>query len=494
MASIVANVINHVPTVIWWLAALYAIVVGIFMVLENNDPSKTIAWLACFLLIPVLGVIVYFMFGRDYRAFSREKKLLRQELGNHLTSNSYVSEFLAHQPAEHERLRAAGPSIYQRALELMRRNGQNRLYPYNSLEILQNATEKYPRLLADLQAAQHSIHMEYFEWSSDEFMQKVKQILLERAKAGVEVRVIYDPLGCLTMLSWWYVREMNLGGVKMIPWSRLYAIHTLSYRSHRKIAVIDGKIGYTGGMNMSEEYLCGPKHTSFTGWRDTHVRVTGQVVLGLQANFAVQWYNTTKELLTDPSYYPAVTEEHPYLPLQIVNSGPDAKWKAIRELYFALITGAQKHVYIQSPFFILDQGLAEALAGAARSGVDVKIMIAPKGPGFNFPYRAGFTYAENMAEAGVKLFLYQGEYFHPKTLCVDSMICTIGSTNLDIRSFSINYELNLIVYDENVARDLEKDFIHDLQHCTQFSLRSYKRSSITQRILDSVSRLLSPLL
>jgi len=214
----------------------------------------------------------------------------------------------------------------------------------------------------------------------------------------------------------------------------------------------------------------------------------------LQANFAVQWYNTTKESLTDLSYYPAITEEHAYLPLQIVNSGPDAKWKAIRELYFAMITGAQKHVYIQSPFFILDQGLAEALAGAARSGVDVKIMIAPKGPGFNFPYRAGFTYAENMAEAGVKIFLYQGEYFHPKTVCVDSVICTIGSTNMDIRSFSINYELNLIVYDENVTRDLEKDFINDLQHCTQFSLRSYKRSSIAQRTLDSVSRLLSPLL
>ena len=494
MASIVANVIGHVPTVIWWLAALYALVVGIFMVLENNDPSKTIAWLACFLLIPVLGVIVYFMFGRDYRAFSREKKLLRQELGNHLTASPYVSEFLAKQADEHERLRENGPAIYQRVLQLMRCNGQQRLYAYNSVEILQNATEKYPRLLADLQAAQHSIHMEYFEWSSDKFMQKVKQILLERAKAGVEVRVIYDPLGCLTMLSWWYIREMNLGGVKMIPWSRLYAIYTLSYRSHRKIAVIDGKIGYTGGMNMSEEYLCGPKHTKFTGWRDTHVRVTGQVVLGLQANFAVQWYNTTKESLTDLSYYPAVTGEHAYLPLQIVNSGPDAKWKAIRELYFAMITGAQKHVYIQSPFFILDQGLAEALAGAARSGVDVKIMIAPKGPGFNFPYRAGFTYAENMAEAGVKIFLYQGEYFHPKTVCVDSVICTIGSTNMDIRSFSINYELNLIVYDENVTRDLEKDFINDLKCCTQFSLRSYKRSSIAQRTLDSVSRLLSPLL
>ncbi len=376
----------------------------------------------------------------------------------------------------------------------MRRNVQTPLFLYNSLEILQDATEKYPRLREDLKAAQHSIHMEYFEWASDEVMQGFKDILIERAKAGVQVRVLYDPLGCLFMLKRRYVREMNAGGAKMLPWSSLLAIHTISYRSHRKIVVIDGKIGYIGGLNMSEEYVKGPHSGKFTGWRDTHVRVTGQVVIGLQANFAVQWFNTTKEDLSDLGYYPPITEQHGYLPLQIANSGPDAEWKAIRSLYFALITAAQEHVYIQSPFFILDEGLTEAIAGAARSGVDVKIMLAPRGPSPQFPYWAGLTYAENVAKAGAKVYFYHGKYFHPKTISVDSVICSIGSANMDIRSFSINYESNLIIYDEKTTRALEADFDNDLKQCTEFTFRAYRRTNILKRARNSLFRLGSPLL
>jgi cardiolipin synthase A/B len=325
-------------------------------------------------------------------------------------------------------------------------------------------------------------------------MEEFKQVLIAKAREGVEVRVIYDPIGCLSMLSRRYVREMNAHGVKMIAWSSLYAVHTISYRSHRKIAVIDGKIGYTGGLNMSEEYVKGPHGGKFTGWRDTHVRITGQAVLGLQSTFVVQWYNTTKETLSDPAYYPPVEEEHPYLPLQIVHSGPDAEWKAIRSIYFGLITAAQRQIYIQSPFFILDSGIAEALAGAARSGVDVKIMLAPRGPGINAPYQAGLTYAANIAEAGAKIYFYQGEYFHAKTISVDSMICSIGSTNMDIRSFAINYELNLIVYDRKTTQKLDRLFCDDLKHCTEFDLEEYRHGNLIWRTRDSVMRLFSPLL
>ena len=296
------------------------------------------------------------------------------------------------------------------------------------------------------------------------------------------------------MLSWAYVREMNAGGVHMMPWSSLLALHTISYRSHRKIVVIDGKIGYTGGLNMSVEYVKGPHDGKFTGWRDTHVRVTGEVVLGLQAGFAVQWYNTTKEQLTDSCYYPPVDTKHPYLPLQIVHSGPDAEWKAIRSVYFALITAAQKQLYIQSPFFVLDEGLAEAIAGAARSGVDVKIMLAPRGPGINAPYQAAMTYAAKMARSGAEIYFYEGDYFHAKTISVDSMICSIGSTNMDIRSFAINYELNLIVYDVATTRKLDAIFAKDLAQCVRFDVEEYLHSNIIWRTRDSVMRLFSPLM
>ena len=494
MSSYILQAVDLMPRAFWLMLILYSVVTGAFIILENKSPEKTIAWLLAFWALPIIGVVIYILFGREYRFFSRERKLVQQELGNHLTSNPELYKFLNRQAEEIQKLMDAHPLVYDRVLELMRRNLNAPLYPHNTVEILLNGSEKYPCLLADVRAARHSIHMEYFEWASDEVMEEFKEVLLTKAREGVEVRVLYDPLGSFSMLSWAYVREMNAGGVRMLPWSSLLAVHTISYRSHRKIVVIDGKIGYTGGLNMSDEYINGPHDGLFTGWRDTHVRVRGEVVLGLQAGFAVQWYNTTKEQLTDPAYYPPITEKHPYLPLQIVHSGPDAEWKAIRSVYFALITAAQKQLYIQSPFFILDEGLAEAIAGAARSGVDVKFMLAPRGPGINAPYQAAMTYAANMARAGAEIYFYEGDYFHAKTISVDSMICSIGSTNMDIRSFAINYELNLIVYDVATTRKLDAIFAKDLEQCVRFDVEAYLHSNIIWRTRDSVMRLFSPLL
>jgi cardiolipin synthase len=481
----------------WWVsivALVYGVTVVTFMVLENRSPQLTFAWLLLFFGLPVLGVIIYLMFGRDHWAFSRENKLLRQELRHIVKSNDHLAQWAAEQKAEIEKLKQIGPPVYSRVLDLLRRNTATSFFPYNSLEILQNGCEKFPRLIEDMRAAQHSIHLEYYEWGSDGFMQDIKQLLLEKVKEGVEVRVMYDPVGSIFRLKGRDVREMNAGGIKMVPYSPLYYIHTISYRNHRKIAVIDGCIGYTGGMNMAEMYLKGPRKGNFTGWRDTHARFTGQTVWGLQASFIIQWYNTTRELLADPVYFPPMPETPGYLPLQIVNSGPDSQWKAIRQLYFAMITAAQHHVYIQSPFFILDDSLAEALSGAARAGIDVKVMLAPNGPDGYFAYRAGFTYAANMAAAGVQIFYYQGDYFHVKTINIDSVLCSIGSANMDIRSFTINYELNLVIYDEKTAKKLAEDFIKDLTHCQEFKLKAYKQSNIFGRVRDSVFRLASPLL
>jgi cardiolipin synthase len=481
----------------WWIsivALVYGVTVVTFMVLENRSPQLTFAWLLLFFALPMVGVIIYLMFGRDHWAFSRENKLLRQELRYIVKSNDHLAQWAAEQKAEIEKLKQVGPPVYSRVLDLLRRNTAASFFPCNSLEILQNGCEKFPRLIEDMRAARHSIHLEYYEWASDRLMEEIKQLLLQKVKEGVEVRVMYDPVGSFFMLKWRDVREMNAGGVKMVPYSPLYYIHTISYRNHRKIAVIDGCIGYTGGMNMAETYLKGLHKRNFTGWRDTHARFTGQGVWGLQASFIIQWYNTTRELLADSAYFPPMPETPGYLPLQIVNSGPDSQWKAIRQLYFAMITSAQHHVYIQSPFFILDDSLAEALSGAARAGIEVKVMLAPDGPGGYFAYRAGFTYAANMAAAGVQIFHYQGDYFHVKTINIDSVLCSIGSANMDIRSFTINYELNLVIYDEKTAKKLAEDFIKDLTHCQEFKLKAYKQNNLLGRVRDSVFRLASPLL
>jgi cardiolipin synthase len=278
----------------------------------------------------------------------------------------------------------------------------------------------------------------------------------------------------------------------MHGFSRWYQLHTLSYRNHRKIAVIDGRIGYSGGLNMTEKHLTGPK--GFKGWRDTHARVEGEAVPILQTVFATMWHNRTGENVFDDDHFPGVEGSTRDLPIQVVSAGPDSKWEAIRQSYLAMIAVAEYHVYLQSPFLILDHSLAEVMKTAALAGIDIRLMIAPRGGELSPAYRAGMTYAADMARAGVKVLLYQGAYFHAKTVCVDSAVCSIGSANIDIRSFSINYETNLVIYDPEVTRELERDFAEDMKNCVEFSAEEYEARHSAHRFLDSTARLCSPLL
>jgi len=281
--------------------------------------------------------------------------------------------------------------------------------------------------------------------------------------------------------------------VRMHPFSKPYLLHMLSYRSHRKIAVIDGRIGYSGGLNMTEKHLTGPK--GFAGWRDTHARVSGEAVPMLQTVFATMWLNTVGENLFDERHFPkSEADAEPRLPLQVVSAGPDSRWESIRQSYLTMIALARRHIYLQTPFLILDTSVAEALKTTALAGIDVRLMIAPAGAELSPAYRAGLTFAADMARAGVKVFLYRGAYFHAKTVCVDSTVCTIGSANMDIRSFSINYETNLVIYDAAVTCELETAFADDLTHCVSFTEEDYRRRPLGARIVDSTARLCSPLL
>ena len=469
--------------------AVYAFSVAVFLILENRSPQSTFAWLFLLLVFPLGGVALYFMFGRGRHAFSRAKTLRNLLQGSTLAERS--AALLADQPSK---LAALGDrhGEYSRVATMLWATARSPLTFGNELEILQDAREKYPRLLTDLREASRSIHLLYYEWASDGFTEEVGEILLNKVRQGIPVRILYDPVGSFTMLSRRYVRRLWAGGIRMHPFSRWYQLHTLSYRSHRKIAVIDGRIGYSGGLNMTEKHLTGPD--GFTGWRDTHARVSGEAVPILQAVFATMWHNTTGENLFTEPFFPDVRERGRDLPIQVVSAGPDSKWEAIRQSYLAMIAVARRHVYLQSPFLILDTSLGEVMKTAALAGVDVRVMIAPRGAEFSPAYRAGMTYAAEMARAGVQVLLYQGAYFHAKTVCVDSAICSIGSANMDIRSFSINYETNLVIYDEAVTRELEADFTADLEHCTAFSASEYESRGRGSLFVDSTLRLCSPLL
>jgi cardiolipin synthase A/B len=485
-----------------WFFAAYALLTGIFILLENRRPQATLAWMLLFLVLPVVGLAIYALFGRDRKAFSRQRKLARQNLQE--TAAPLIEQLLARQDAEIGRLETRSP-VCRRLMSLVRRNSHSALTTRNHVVIQQDAATFYPRLMEDLRQAQRTIYLQFYTWADDAFTRELQAILLERAANGVGVRLLYDPFGSSFRLTRRYRRELREGGVHVSPVSALYWLHKISYRNHRKIAVIDGQVGYTGGMNIGQEHIDGGP--TFDRWRDTQVRIEGEGAAVLQVVFLVDWYNATGEDLFPPERFPSVGSEtlsgtmnapgshDTYVPVQILTSGPDSEWRAIRQLYFAMIMSAQNSVRLQTPFFILDATIAEALKAAALAGIAVEVMVSDRGEGLNqTPYWAANTYLAEVAAAGARVHMYGKGYLHAKTLSIDGEVCSIGSANLDIRSFSINYELNAVLYDPRLARELEGAFERDLADCYPFDAARYRRSSVVKRLRDSTARLLSPLL
>src|SRR5918994_6550931 len=362
---------ENIFTILSTALALYALVVSIFVITENRRPQSTLAWMLVLFFAPGIGLLVYLFLGRDGKAFSKRSKLLMQDL--EATARPLLSPLLSRQDSELARL--SNESLAGKKLSrLVRRNSRSALTTRNRVEIQQDAARFYPTLIEDLRSARQSIHLQYFIWAVDPFTENVKQILIEKASAGVEVRLLYDPQGSQAHVGRRYVRDMLARGIQMAPTSPLYHLHTISYRNHRKITVIDGVIGYTGGMNMGQEHLEGGE--GFDSWRDTQVRLVGESVAILQAVFMVDWYNAVGENLFRAKHFPADAADRveSNIPVQILTSGPDSQWAAIRQLYGLMVVSARQHVYLQSPFFLPDAPLAEALTAAALSGIEVKVM------------------------------------------------------------------------------------------------------------------------
>jgi len=469
------------------------IVLGI-IVLDNRTPQSTFAWLFLMLTLPFLGFVVYILFGRNYKAFSNEDKLAR--MGDLSTLYGQALLPLRNiQDADSEKIRLEKPESYrQKLFSLVKRNSSSLLTAYNRVEILQDASEKYPRLLEDVRNAKSSINLLYYIWSEDEFTIQLKDALIERSKAGVKVHGLADA-SCLNV-SKEYLQDLRNAGVQIFPYKaymNIGRLHSMNYRSHRKIVVIDGRIGYIGGMNLDKEQL--PGGNRLGSWRDTHLRIEGEAAHVLQSSFAVSWYNTTKEIFDAETYFPKLDlSQLPFTPVQITQSGPDSQWKAMQQLYFFMIMTAEKKVQIQSPFFIPDESLLEAIKASALSGVEVEIMCSKHGTALELAHRASFTYLAEVARSGAKVYMYNKGYFHSKTINVDSQVCAIGTANFDIRSFSLNYEAMAILYDADKARELAADFENDLKSCELLTWEEYQKYPFRRRLLNSLARLASPLL
>ena len=465
---------------------VYVVASCIWIISSNRRPQATLAWIFAVLVMPGIVLLVFFLLGRSRKGFSKQGNLTMEDLAGN--PRSILRPVLAEQDAVIDRLEEKSTS-HRRLLGLVRRNSSSTLTRRNEVDIVQGGKSFYASLVADMKTAKHSIHHQYFIWQSDEVTNELADVLCDKAKAGVEVRMLYDPIGARPSKE--YQKRLTDCGVKIFATSPRYRIHTISYRNHRKISVIDGRIGYIGGMNVGKEHC--------EKWRDTQLRVIGDAVAVLQAVFVVDWENAVGEELLEPEYFPVMREPLPAdggsgVPVQILTSGPDSDWAAIRQLYSNMISTATKTVRLQSPYFVLDTTLSESLVSAALAGVDVKVMISAKPNGNKLPHWASRTFMEEVARAGVKIYEYDGGYMHAKTLAIDGEICSIGSANIDIRSFSINYEANAVIYDPNVTAALEADFDRDLVSSLPFDIEEYRSCGKLPRFRDSVARLFSPII
>lgn len=372
---------------------------------------------------------------------------------------------------------------------------QSMLTDNNDIRIFTDGKEKFQALLCEMEHASKYIHIQYYIIKNDQLWQKIEGVLRWKVRQGVEVRVLFDGMGCRAMprSKWKQLRRAGIHVAEFFPavLGRVYL--RANYRNHRKMVIIDGRTGFVGGFNVGREYL--GQDEKFGYWRDTHICIEGAAVTSLAVRFALDWNYATKdnlflrEQLFEPSKYRKCGSEM----VQIVSSGPDSRSKVIRNNYLRLIHLAKKNIYIQTPYFIPDEEILDALKIASKSGIDVRIMIPCK-PDHLFVYWATYSYLGEVIEAGAKCYTYDAGFLHAKCMCVDGLVSCVGTANMDIRSFSLNFEVNAVIYSEVTTKRLEEAFENDIFKSTLITRKRYQSRSLWIKIKEQFSRLLSPFL
>lgn len=458
---------------------------------QRKEPKSVWAWLLILYFIPVIGFVFYLLAGTDMH----KKRMFRtKEVEDRISEaireqeNSLRSSSLENEAPE---ISGFSDLVYYN-LESMGAV----LTDDNRLQVYTDGNEKFDALMEDLKKAEHSIHLQYYIIRDDVLFERIKEVLLERAAAGVEVRVLFDAMGCRSVKhSYW--KKLQAGGVMTAEFfpAFLRRFHLrMNYRNHRKIVVIDGKIGYVGGFNIGKEYL--GMDRKFGYWRDTHLRLEGSCVLALQLRFLLDWNYAAKEnLLRDGRYVTPGPYDAPKdgCAVQIIFSGPDTRLQNIHNNYLRLISKAEKRIYIQTPYFIPDEAILNALVIAAHSGIEVNVMIPCK-PDHPFVYWATYSYIGDLIEAGANCYTYQNGFLHAKGVMVDGKAMCYGTANMDIRSFQLNFEVNAIIYSEQEVEKMEAVFLEDLKSCRQVTKDVYARRGLVIRIKEQFCRLLSPVL
>lgn len=455
------------------------------VILERKRPEKTIAWLLIIVLLPPVGLLFYIFLGRNWKKHKLNEEIspIIKELLNHAIKNIESSE-------------------YTSLIELLGKNSDSPIFVDNDITIFKNGIEKFEALKYELLRAKHHIHLEYYIVKNDQIGNEIKDILMKKSMEGVKVKLIIDRVGCIK-LGKKYIEDLRRAGVEVLQYSYFLApilanINTqINYRNHRKIVVIDGYTGFVGGINIGDEYL-GKSKLGY--WRDTHLMVKGDFVLGLQAVF-LDDYITIKRAIKDYSYDDENIEE--YFPcskmysgkiMQLVKSGPDSPYPSIMQGVLKMISMAKSHIYITTPYFVPSESIMEALKIAALGGIDVKILFPGRYDHF-IVYYASRTYLYELIKCGAKVYFYdKNSFIHAKVITIDGKVAQVGTANMDIRSHELNYEINAVIYDEEKSSELEDLFMNDLKKSILIEADYYENLPRTIKFIEAVARLFSYLL
>ena len=479
---------NHVWLILIVVNYLLVIFAAFTVVTKNINPTKTVSYIIVLVFFPFFGLIVYYLFGQEYR----KNKIFNRK---HLLNQKMITDVSENLKADREEIKELKDDLLDdkiKIVKLLHSSENSPLTTNNDVQIIKNGENKFKILLADLKTAKLHIHMEYYILRDDKIGMKVIDILCAKAKEGVKVRLSIDDVG--SSISRKNKNRMNESGVEWYSFMPvLFPGFTgkMNYRNHRKIVIIDGKIGYIGGINVSDTYV--NYDDSIDYWRDTHLRITGDAVKTLQIQFLMTWeFVSNKTIALEKSFFPKDRCEE-CVAVQIAASGPDTDWANIMEVIFTAIVTAEKYVYLTTPYFIPNDQIITALQVASKSGVDVRLLI-PKDSDSWTAKHATNSYIECLLIADVKIYRYCKGFIHAKTIVIDDEFCTVGTTNMDYRSFNINFEINAIIYNKEKCLELKSHFFEDLKESEPIDQERWLNRPKMDKFKESYCRLWAPLL
>ncbi len=467
-----------------WVAIALLMVGQLAFVLirEYCRPQKAVAWLVVLFLFPLIGLVFYVFVSPEYGCLAPERrkdKMKLDALKVRLTER--CKQNLPPPPCDQTR------SLDGNALAMLKNEQALPFTAYNKTTVYREGPAAFEAMFAAISSAKHHVHMEFYIIRSDDLGLRMRELLIQKAQEGVQIRILFDGIGS-HRLRMSYFKPLLRAGAEIgcfAPPLRAFLNRQINYRNHRKILVVDGEVGFIGGLNIGDEYV--GLSEKFGYWRDTHFRIEGNAVMWIQFAFAEDWCHVKRRFLNDPSFFPIPRTRNIEF-MQIVKSGPD---ETILETIFSLIVSARERIYIETPYFVPDPGVLLALKTAARRGVDIRVII-PAVPDTKLVYRASLSYAEEMLRAGIRFYRYRKGFIHAKVLICDQAACS-GSANMDMRSFTGQFELNAVFLDERTVRQLADDFFQDLHECEEILLPAFERRPRREKIEELFARLLSSL-